>query len=100
MTDYVKAVFDKEMEPVIIKSFDNDVYIYIHLNGVPFVNEDGINCIEYDYREIHDINGEIDINDVIQHPENYLSWKPETPPTIQDLVEAINAITDLLLGGE
>lgn len=35
----------------------------------------------------------------MEYPENYLNWGEDTTPTLQDLIDAVNALTDLVIGG-
>ena len=95
----MKAKFTEQRPPVVVKQFDGIDYIFIHLNETT-VEQDGVNLYEYDFREIVTPTGDIDIDNLNAHPENYLDWVKPEPPTIDDLVEAINTLTDLILGTE
>lgn len=78
--------------------YDNKRYYFLYLNEVP-VEIDGKDCIQYDFKEICDPYKEIDQDDIMEYPENYLNWGEDTTPTLQDLIDAVNALTDLVIGG-
>lgn len=95
-----KAIFFIEQPTVKIQTFDGIDYIYICLNGMKKNDENGDEIIEYDYKEIQVPSGTIDINHLRLHPECYLDWKKQAEPTLNDVIDAINALTQLILGGE
>lgn len=54
---------------------------------------------QYDYNEFILPDG-VSVSDIESNPEAYLDYEPEPTPTIEDLTEAINALTQIITGGE
>ena len=105
----------EKQQPVLVVEKDK-VYVYICLNGTE-VTEDHTNgeesaepvtMYEYDYNEIIEDVGVLDIDDVKANPEKYIDYKKATEKTDKERIaelEAMNAelsttvdsiLTDLL----
>lgn len=96
-----KSRFMEKQQPVFIVEKDK-VYVYICLNETE-VTEDHTNgeestepvtMYEYDYNEIIEDMGVLDIDDVKENPEKYLDYKKATEKTDKERIaelEAMNA---------
>lgn len=96
-----KSRFMEKQHPVLVVEKDK-VYVYICLNETE-VTEDHTNgeesstpvtMYEYDYNEIIEDVGVLDIDDVKANPEKYLDYKKVTEKTDKERIaelEAMNA---------
>ena len=78
----MKARFDKRQNKVTVKQLNEKDYIFLCLNGkvvkeTPEGQEEEQTFYEYDYTEIVEETGVIDLNDVKKNPEQYASYKPK-----------------------
>ena len=78
----MKARFDKRQNKVTVKQLNGKDYIFLCLNGkvvkeTPEGQEEEQTFYEYDYTEIVEETGVIDLNDVKKNPEQYASYKPK-----------------------
>lgn len=78
----MKARFDKKQNKVTVKQLNEKDYIFLCLNGkvvkeTPEGQEEEQTFYEYDYTEIVEETGVIDLNDVKKNPEQYASYKPK-----------------------
>lgn len=81
----MKARFFTQQEPVKIVSMDGKTYVFLCLNEEEKVetfpelaNSEGTEqtSYEYDYAEIVEDDGVLDLNDVAENPEDYLDYVP------------------------
>lgn len=97
-----KSRFMEKQKPVTIVEKDK-TYVYICLNEKE-IEEENVNLesdvtepmimYEYDYNEIIEYQGVLDIDDIMKNPENYLNYKKETEKTDKERIaelEAMNA---------
>ena len=96
-----KSRFMEKQQPVLVVEKDK-VYVYICLNETE-VTEDHTNgeeptepvtMYEYDYNEIIEDTGILDIDDVKTNPEKYLNYEKATEKTDKERIaelEAMNA---------
>lgn len=96
-----KSRFMEKQQPVLVVEKDK-VYVYICLNEKE-VTEDHINSeesaesitmYEYDYKEIIEDIGVLDIDDVKTNPEKYLNYEKAVEKTDKERIaelEAMNA---------
>lgn len=78
----MKARFDKKQNKVTAKQLNGKDYIFLCLNGkvvkeTPEGREEEQTFYEYDYTEIVEETGVIDLNDVKKNPEQYATYEPE-----------------------
>lgn len=97
-----KARFMKKQQPVIVIEKDR-IYVYICLNekeikeknvSTESETSDPVTTYEYDYNEIIEDVGILDIDDVKANPENYLNYEKEIEKTDKERLtelEAMNA---------
>ena len=96
-----KSRFMEKQQPVIVVEKDK-VYIYICLNEKKVTeshldsenSETKLTMYEYDYNEIIEDIGILDINDVRKNPEKYLNYKKAIEKTDKERIaelEVINA---------
>ncbi len=107
----MKARFDTAQESVTVRQLDGMDYVYICLNEnivteIPDGQEEEQVYHEYDYREISEPTGTLDLNDVKTNPEKYLNYKNEVK-TDKERIDTLEATTDDiilmmadLIGGE
>lgn len=107
----MKARFDTAQESVTVRQLDGMDYVYICLNEnivteIPDWQEEEQVYHEYDYREISEPTGTLDLNDVKTNPEKYLNYKNEVK-TDKERIDTLEATTDDiilmmadLIGGE
>lgn len=82
----IKAKFASEQQPVKTVIDGNKVYVFICLNGVPGTDvQDGYDgeqvteeYIEYDYNEFTIDKDAIELDDIINDPEKYLNYVPDS----------------------
>lgn len=76
----IKSRFMEEQQPVTVVEKGNKVYIYICLNGQEVYEMSPDNdastekVFEYDFNEIIEDVGVLDIDDIKENPENYLHY--------------------------
>lgn len=81
-----RAKFASEQQPVKTVIDGEKVYVFICLNGVAGIDiQDSYNgeqvteeYIEYDYNEFTVDKDVIDLNDIINYPEKYLNYVPDS----------------------
>ena len=79
----MKARFDKRQNKVTVKQLNGKDYIFLCLNGKVVKEtpegqeEEEQTFYEYDYTEIVEETGVIDLNDAKKNPEQYASYKPK-----------------------
>lgn len=107
----MKARFDTTQEPVSIRQLDGMDYIYICLNEnivkeIPEEQEEEQMYYEYDYREISEPAGILNLEDVKANPEKYLDYD-NNAKTDTERIDTLEATTDDiilmmadLIGGE
>ena len=107
----MKARFDKRQNRVTVKQLDGKDFVYICLNENIVTEysegqEEEQTYYEYDYREISEPTGTIDLDDVKTNPEKYLNYENEVK-TDTERIETLEATTDDiilmmadLIGGE
>lgn len=107
----MKARFDTTQESVTVRQIDGIDYIYICLNEniateIPEGREEKQTYYEYDYKEISEPTGTLDLNDVKTNPEKYLNYKNEVK-TDTERIDTLEVTTDDiilmmadLIGGE
>ena len=107
----MKARFDTTQESVTVRQIDGIDYIYICLNEnivteIPEGQEEKQTYHEYDYREISEPNGILDLDDVKANPGKYLNYENEVM-TDTERIDTLEATTDDiilmmadLIGGE
>ncbi|MDO5339236.1 MAG: hypothetical protein Q4E78_03885 [Eubacteriales bacterium] len=107
----MKARFDTTQEPVSIRQLDGMEYIYICLNEdvvkeIPEGQEEEQIYYEYDYREISEPAGILNLEDVKVNPEKYLDYENNVK-TDTERIDTLEATTDDiilmmadLIGGE
>lgn len=107
----MKARFDTAQEAVSVRQFDGRDYVYICLNEnivteIPEGQIEEQTYREYDYREISEPTGTLDLADVKINPKKYLNYKNEVR-TDKERIETLEATTDDiilmmadLIGGE
>lgn len=107
----MKARFDTTQEPVSIRQLNGMDYVYICLNEnivteIPDGRKEGQTYHEYDYKEISEPTGTLDLDDVKANPEKYLNYKAAVK-TDTERIGTLEATTDDiilmmadLIGGE
>lgn len=107
----MKARFDTAQESVTVTQIDGMDYIYICLNEnivteIPEGQEEEQTYHEYDYREISEPTGILDLDDVKANPGKYLNYENEVR-TDTERIDTLEATTDDiilmmadLIGGE
>ena len=108
----IKATSTVKQSPVQVSRVDDMTYVYIYLNEQEVKrealseNEKESTQYEYDYNEFSFIDGTLDINDIKEHPENYMEALTvekkvhEAVPTIDERVSAIEEMLLADMGGE
>lgn len=108
----MKARFDTTQESVTVRRIDGMDYIYICLNEnivkeIPEGQEEERTYHEYDYKEISEPTGTLDLADVKANPEKYLNYGNEPKRTDTERIDVLEATTDDiilmmadLIGGE
>ena len=94
-----KARFTEKQEPVKIVERDK-VYVYLCLNGAQVKEEnvkesetsEPVTMYEYDYNEIIEDLGFLDIEDVKANPENYLNYEKEAEKTDKERIAELEAM--------
>lgn len=107
----MKARFDTAQESVTVTQIDGMDYIYICLNEnivteIREGQEEEQTYHEYDYREISEPTGILDLDDVKANPGKYLNYENEVG-TDTERIDTLEATTDDiilmmadLIGGE
>lgn len=107
----MKARFDTTQDVVSIRQLDGMDYIYICLNEnivkeIPEGQEEEQMYYEYDYREISEPAGILNLKDVKANPGKYLDYENEVK-TDTERIDTLEATTDDiilmmadLIGGE
>lgn len=107
----MKARFDTTQESVTVRQIDGIDYIYICLNEnivteIPEGQEEKQTYHEYDYKEISEPTGTLDLDDVKANPGKYLDYDNEVG-TDTERIDTLEATTDDiilmmadLIGGE
>ena len=94
-----KSRFMEKQQPVSVVEKDK-VYVYICLNETEVTEDHGeessesITMYEYDYKEIIEDAGVLDIDDIKANPEKYLDYEKEKEKTDKERIaelEAMNA---------
>lgn len=110
--DEMKARFDTTQESVTVRQIDGMDYVYICLNEnivkeIPDGQEEEQTYHEYDYKEISEPTGTLDLADVKANPEKYLNYGNEPKRTDTERIDVLEATTDDiilmmadLIGGE
>ena len=108
----MKARFDTTQESVTVRQIDGMDYVYICLNEnivteIPEGQEEEQTYHEYDYKEISEPTGTLDLADVKATPEKYLNYGNEPKRTDTERIDVLEATTDDiilmmadLIGGE
>lgn len=108
----MKARFDTTQESVTVRQIDGIDYIYICLNEnivaeIPEGQEEERTYYEYDYKEISEPAGTLDLANVKATPEKYLNYGNEPKRTDTERIDVLEATTDDiilmmadLIGGE
>lgn len=94
-----KARFMEKQQPVTVVEKDK-TYVYICLNekevkeesGVESESSEPVTMYEYDYNEIIEDAGILDIDDVKANPENYLSYEKESEKTDKERIAELEAM--------
>lgn len=94
----MKARFDTTQESVTVRQIDGIDYIYICLNEnivteIPEGREEEQTYHEYDYKEISEPTGTLDLDDVKANPGKYLNYENEVG-TDTERIDALEATTD------
>lgn len=107
-----KAMTTERQEAVQVSRVDDMTYVYIYLNEKEVKreaigeNESDSTQYEYDYNEFKFKNDTLDINDIKEHPENYMEALTvekkvhEAVPTIEERVSAIEEMMLAEMGGD
>lgn len=109
-----KATSTVKQQPVQVSIVDGKTYVYIYLNEKEVqredVSEDGTGTkstqYEYDYNEFSFSGNAFDVNDIMEHPDNYLETstvekkKQEANPSLEERVSAIEEMLLADMGGE
>lgn len=107
----MKARFDTAQESVTVRQINGTDYVYICLNEnivteIPEGQEEEQTYHEYDYREISEPTGTLDLDDVKANPGKYLNYENEVM-TDTERIDTLEATTDDiilmmadLIGGE
>lgn len=107
-----KATSTVKQSPVQVSTVDNTTYVYIYLNEQEVKrealseNEKESTQYEYDYNEFSFSDGTLDINDIKEHPENYMEALTvenkvhEAAPSIEERVSAIEEMLLAEMGGD
>lgn len=108
----MKARFDTTQESVTVRQIDGMDYIYICLNEnivteIPEGQKGEQTYHEYDYKEISEPTGTLDLANVKANPEKYLNYGNEPKRTDTERIDVLEATTDDiilmmadLIGGE
>ena len=108
----MKARFDTTQESVTVRQIDGMDYVYICLNEnivteISEGQEEKQTYHEYDYKEISEPTGTLDLADVKANPEKYLNYGNEPKRTDAERIDILEATTDDiilmmadLIGGE
>lgn len=108
----MKARFDTAQDAVVIRQLDGTDYIFIYLNEklateIPEGQEEERTYYEYDYKEISEPTGTLDLTDVTANPEKYLNYEKEIEKTDKERISILETTTDDiilmmadLIGGE
>ena len=107
-----KATSTVKQSPVQVSRVDNTTYVYIYLNEKEVkreaLSETESETVqyEYDYNEFRFSGDALDINDIKEHPENYMESFTvekkvhEAVPTIEERVSAIEEMLLAEMGGD
>lgn len=107
-----KATSTVKQSPVQVSTVDNTTYVYIYLNEKEVKreaigeSESDSTQYEYDYNEFSFSKDALDINDIKEHPENYMEALTvekkvhEAVPSIEERVSAIEEMLIAEMGGE
>ena len=83
----MKARFDKRQNKVTVKQLNGKDYIFLCLNGK--TQEEEQTFYEYDYTEVVEETGVIDLDDVKKNPDQYASYKPEQEKKPEEKIAAL-----------
>ena len=94
----MKARFDTAQESVTVRQINGTDYVYICLNEnivteIPEGQEEEQTYHEYDYREISEPTGTLDLDDVKANPGKYLNYENEVR-TDTERIDTLEATTD------
>lgn len=107
-----KATSTIKQQPVQVSIVDDKTFVYIYINEKEVQREatdenDNNNVqYEYDYNEFSFSGNALDVNDIMEHPENYLETstvekkKQEANPSLEERVSAIEEMLLADMGGE
>ena len=108
----IKAMTTEKQEAVQVSKVEDMTYVYIYLNEKEVKkealseNEKETTQYEYDYNEFKFKNDTLDINDIKEHPENYMDEVKvvekvhEAVPTLEERVSAIEEMLLADMGGD
>lgn len=107
-----KATSTVKQQPVQVSTVDDATYVYIYINEKEVqredASEDGTKSTqyEYDYNEFSFSGNALDVNDIMEHPGNYLETstvekkKQEANPSLEERVSVIEEMLLADMGGE
>lgn len=107
-----KATSTVKQQPVQVSTVDDTKYVYIYINEKEVQREDASENgtkstqYEYDYNEFSFSGNALDVNDIMEHPGNYLETstvekkKQEASPSLEERVSAIEEMLLADMGGE
>lgn len=107
----IKAMTTEKQEAVQVSKVEDMTYVYIYLNEKEVKrealseNEKESTQYEYDYNEFKFSKDALDINDIKEHPENYMDEVKvvekvhEASPTLEERVSAIEEVLLADMGG-
>ena len=89
-----KARFDVQQPNVKVVSTADYDYVFICLNETQKNEETeygSLSYFEYDYNEIIEKVGVLDLNDIREHPDNYLNYMKEKELTNEEKIASLEA---------
>lgn len=94
-----KSRFMEKQQPVTVVEKDK-VYVFICLNETAVTEEnmnkeetsEPVTMYEYDYNEIIEDIGVLDIDDIEENPENYLNYEKAIDKTDKERIAELEAI--------
>ena len=107
----IKEIKTEKQEAVQVSTVEDMTYVYIYLNEKEVKkealseNEKETTQYEYDYNEFKFKNDTLNINDIKEHPENYMDEVKvvekvhEASPTLEERVSAIEEVLLADMGG-
>lgn len=92
----MKARFDAMQQKVSVMQLDGMDFIFICLNEktvteIPMEGEKEQIYYEYDYREISELTGMIDLEDVKENPEKYMDYKENEKGNTSEKVKELES---------